>query len=393
VTLLAACGGGGSGSPSPAAQVPGGGGGSTGFVYRAPRDLDDGWQIADGPGAGRIEALENLMDAIAGGAFPDTDAIAIAQYGELVFDETLRTGLDEFDAEVGNTDPGRHIQFSASKSLAAVMIGIAIDQGFISGVDTPYLQLFPYSAYANWDERKAGITLEDVLTMRLGLEWNEWDPPYDHPDNQLFSFHAAHHDYSKGLLDLPMVHAPGETFAYNTVASTSLGQAIENSTGLSLVDFANSYVIDAMQLREISALDTPTRLPDLGRGLFLYTRDMAKFGQLIMDGGRWNDTRIVSTDWVDAATREHAAIGWLEPEQWDWQMSGYGYQWWLGYFELDGRRLQTFSAEGHGGQLTMVIPELELVIAINASAYSLPSTDPNRNFRLIREFILPAFSE
>ncbi len=73
------------------------------------------------------------------------------------------------------------------------------------------------------------ITLEDVLTMRLGLEWNEWDPPCELPDNQLFRFHDNHHDYSKGLLDLPLAHSPGEQFAYNTIASTSLGQALENS--------------------------------------------------------------------------------------------------------------------------------------------------------------------
>ena len=129
---------------------------------------------------------------------------------------------------MGNTDLELHALFSVSKSIASIAVGINIDKGNMSGVDTPYLSLFPYPNYENWDERKNDMTLHDVLTMRLGFAWNEWDPSYNDPGNELFDFYDDHVDYSKGLLDLPMAADPGSDFAYNTVATVSLGQAIEN---------------------------------------------------------------------------------------------------------------------------------------------------------------------
>jgi len=133
---------------------------------------------------------------------------------------------------VGNIDLSMHAQFSSSKSIASILIGIAIDRDDIGGVDVPYLSLFDYPSYDNWDDRKSLMTLDDVLTMRLGLQWDEWSVPYGDPNNAVVQFFRQNHDYSKGLLDLPMAFDPGTTFAYNTIASISLGQAIQNRNPL-----------------------------------------------------------------------------------------------------------------------------------------------------------------
>ncbi|PLX57410.1 MAG: hypothetical protein C0629_02440 [Chromatiales bacterium] len=197
-------------------------------------------------------------------------------------------------------------------------------------------------------------------------------------------------DLAQGLLDLPLVAGPGEQYAYNTVASVSLGQAIENAGPLTLIDFGTTFLAVPLQIGELEVRETPTGLPDLGSGLYLVTRDMLKFGQLFADGGVWNGQRIVSEQWVGASTLAHVELRWLEPEAWDWQVDGYGYQWWTGYFEFDGRRLASYAARGYGQQVLMVIPELELVVAVNSHGYEETAEQANQVFALIARFIIPA---
>ena len=360
------------------------------YSYQVPLDKGDGWSVANAGSLGlSVPLLESMIDAMPA-EFDIVDSIAVSYQGKLVLDETLRAELSDFDAWVGNTDPGMHILFSASKSIASIAIGIAIDQGFIANVDVPYLSLFPYSSYDNWDARKDDLLLEDVLTMRLGIDWNEWDPPYSSPDNRMFRFYEEETDYSKALLDLPMTSDPGTTFAYNTAASVSLGQAIENSSPFSLIEFGFNYLLGPLNISDVEVLRTPTDLPDLGRGLFLHTRDFLKFGQLFADGGSWNGVPIVSENWVNESTRARVAMSWLQPDNYDWKFDGYAYQWWTGYFEFEGREIRTFAARGYGQQVLMVIPELELVVAVFSHAWDENAYEVTQVFELINRFIVPA---
>jgi CubicO group peptidase (beta-lactamase class C family) len=384
IGLLAACSGGSNsgdgGTPPP-----------TPYAYQAPANLGDGWTVSDAGSQGlSVPRLEDMMAAIGRGEYPIIDSIAIASRGNLVFEETIRTQLDEKDGWVANTDLSLHAQFSASKSVASILVGIAIDQGHISGVDTPYLGLFDYPDYDNWDARKDQITLHHVLTMRLGLEWDEWSVPYGDPDNAVVRFFNQHHDYSKGLLDLPMAMDPGASYAYNTIASISLGQAIQNRNPLTYADFLRTYLLDPLRITDVTWTSTPTGLPDLGGGLYLHARDMVKFGQLYMDDGRWNGQQIVSSDWVTASLQTYTELSWTDPDSRDWKVDGYGYQWWTGHFEHNAQDLSAYAARGWGQQTVMVIPDLQLVIAINSNDYDGQPNAVNQVFGLIDRFILPA---
>ena len=387
LVLLSACGG----SDSATTGNAGGGGPVPGYTYHPPPAIGDGWIVGDASNQGLlVERLEEMMAAIDRGEYPIVDSIAIASQGTLVFDETIRTGLDDKDQWVGNGDLSSHAQFSSSKSIASVLIGIAIDLGNIGGVEVPYLNLFDYPSYDNWDERKNQITLHHVLAMRLGLQWDEWSVPYGDPNNAVVRFFNTHHDYSKGLLDLPVEVDPGTEFAYNTIASVSLGQAIQNQGSLTCGDFLNTYLLDPLSISRVAWVETPTGLPDLGGGLYLSGRDMLKFGQMYMDDGRWNGQQIVSSEWVAASIQAYTELAWTEPETRAWKVDGYGYQWWVGHFERNGQVLSAFAARGWGQQTLMVIPELELVIAINANDYDGRPDAVNQVFGLIDRFILPA---
>lgn len=383
--LLSACGSGDSAAP------PGNGGGVLlGYVYQTPATIGDGWTVSDAAGQGMpAQSLENMMHAIGRGEFPIIDSIAIVRHGALIFDETVRTNLDENDSRVANGDLSMHAQFSSSKSIVSIVIGVAIDKGDISGVDAAYLSFFDYPGYDNWDTRKDQITLKNVLAMRLGLLWDEWSPPYTDPNNKLVRFFDLNHDYGKGLLDLPMETNPGAKFAYNTIASVSLCQAIENRSPLTCADYLSTYLLDPLQITRIKWLETPTGLPNLGSGLYLSSRDMAKFGQMYMDGGSWNGQQIVSNDWVTASIQAYTDLQWSEPQTMDWKLDGYGYQWWTGHFERNGQGLSSFATRGYGQQTVITIPALELVVAINSNDYDQRADRVNQVFSLIDRFILP----
>ncbi len=392
-TLATACGGGGGGG--------GGGDGAntpntppvsdspaplTGF--NRPEDLGDGWQIEEDSPLDQ-QRLDDLFTAIAENRFPNLDALAVAHQGQLIVDYTHREVLDRFDEDVSNQNLSMHLQFSISKSLAAILVGIAIDQDDLAGVDQPYLSLFDYPDYAHLDERKRAMTLGDVLSMRLGLQWDEMNPDYSQTDNQLFSLQRNSTDWTKALLDLPMAAEPGEEFAYNTVATTSLGQAIENIQPLMLVDYVAQYLLGPLGISDVEVLRTPTELPDLGRGVYLTSRDLLKFGELVRSKGRWNNQVVVSEDWIEEMLKVRTEMAWRVPEAFSWQVEGYGYQWWVGHYLVGERKITAYAARGFGLQVLMIVPELGLVIAVNSHGYDIDANE-EEVFGMIGDYLIPA---
>jgi CubicO group peptidase (beta-lactamase class C family) len=382
--VLASCGGGSGPEESP----------DPGFRYQVPATLADGWRVSHAADQGIDPVdLEALADAVLADEFPHVDSIAVARSGELVFDHVFRTRLDDRDDRVGNTDLAMHAQFSATKGVTSLLVGIAVDQGIFTGPDQAYLDLFDYPELDNPDPRKSLITLGDVLAMRLGLEWDEWDPPYTSTENRLNRFYEQEVDYSKALLDLPMVADPGSAFAYNTAATISLGQAIENRAPMALVDYGASELMAPLEISDIEFLETPTGLPNGGSGFYFRTRDMVKFGQLLLDGGSWKGNRVVSEAWIAELLVPRTDIQWLEPDAWDWQLAGYGYQWWLGYYEVEGETVDTWVAWGFGGQWVVVVPTLDLVVAVNTGGYDGSDAALNEGHALIRRFIVAPLME
>ena len=387
VLLLAACGGNNSGSAPPVPPP-------VAYNYAVPADRGDGWGVANAADIGLpVAVLEDMMNDIRAGQFPNIDSIAIARNGVLVFDEIIRTSTAYDDDLIGNNDLSIHRQFSASKSVVSLMVGIAIDEGYIADVGVPYLNLFPYQGYLNWDVRKDDMMLEHVLGMRLGLSWDEWDPPYSSTQNQLRRFYDENVDYSKGLLDLVLVADPGSVFAYNTVATLSLGQMVENAVPMSLLDYMNNKLIVPLNITSFQFLTTPTGLPNGGASFYFRSRDMAKFGQLALDDGLWNGQRVVSSSWIDSSMTPLSNLEFMNLEEWDWQVDGYGYHWWTGYYDVGGVIYGTYCAWGYGGQWVIAIPDFDIVIAVNSHAYETDDGGVNEAHALVRNYILAALTD
>ena len=354
---LAACGGGGGGG--------GGGGAWIQYTYTPPIDNGDGWEVSSLAAEGMDEEpITTMMERILNDNYPGIDAVAIARNNKLVLHQQIRTETGQFDPWAGNNDPERHILHSTSKSVTSALIGIAIDQGHIASTQVPFYDLFNYGAYDNWDPRKADMTLEDALTMRLGLEWDEWSLPYTNPSNDLVFLENNNTDWAKALLDLPMESDPGADFTYNTAATIAIGQALENATGIPMAQYANQYLFFPMDIFDAIWARSPTGLPIGGSGLYLKVRDQLKFGQLFVNDGVWDGDQLISAAWVaDSMVRR------VDISSWASYSEAYGFQWWLDDFVHQPQLTEAWVTAGYGGQYTFCIPDLDLVVAFHGHNY------------------------
>jgi WD40 repeat protein len=235
--------------------------------------------------------------------------------------------------------------YSATKSVSSILFGIAIDQGFINGVNENVLDYFSEYTFANVDSDKESMTFEHILTMTSGLFWNEDDVPWG-PTNTLYQMLDSD-DYVQSVLDQPMVATPGTAWFYNSGGTQLLLSIIEKATGMSAMDFAFDNLFEPLGIEqdEVDWTTWDSNGEIAGwTGVSLSTRNMAKIGLLMLNKGLWNGERVVSEEWVVNSTRGY--------KSWN-----YGYQWW--------RRsdVNAFYASGYHDVKIMVFPDYDVAVA------------------------------
>ncbi|QHW34567.1 serine hydrolase [Paenibacillus rhizovicinus] len=240
--------------------------------------------------------------------------------------------------------------YSCTKSFVSALIGIAIDRGNITSVEEPVSTYFPSLADAE-DARYGEMTLRHLLTMTSGLDWPDFDKPY-------WQMKRCD-DWVAFILSQPMAHHPGSAFAYNTGGSHLLSAILTQATGMSTFDFAQANLFGKLNFRK-PRWNSASGIHEGGAGLHLTVWDMAKFGQLYLQGGEWEGERIVSRSWVEASTTSHHK----GLQHYDPPIFGeYGYHWWVSDAAHNGT-VDCYFAKGYGGQFIFVVPSLELVAAI-----------------------------
>jgi CubicO group peptidase (beta-lactamase class C family) len=246
---------------------------------------------------------------------------------------------------------------SVSKSVTSLAVGIAIDRGLIRSVNEPIFSFFPALSDLRSAE-KDRIQLVHALTMSMGLKWVEATPATGDYNNDEARMHIAW-DPCRYVLGLPVTAPAGQEFFYNTGALTLVSAIMRKATGRPLDEFARENLFEPLGITRLEwnryRGDT-----DAGGGLRLRPRDMAKIGQLVLAGGRWNDRQIVSKAWIETSTA---------PKLKGTDDQLYGYLWWLGRSRLNGREVHWVGALGRGGQSIRIIPELDLVVVVTAGYY------------------------
>jgi CubicO group peptidase (beta-lactamase class C family) len=280
-----------------------------------------------------------------------------------------------------------HDTRSSGKTLTGTLVGIALDQGAQFQLDSPIYPLFPeYKDFAHPDSRKQKITVEDLLTMDSGYACDDNDD--DSPGNEdTMQGQARQPDWYKYTLDLPMMDEPGDKKAvYCTAGINLLGGILHNTTHMRLTQFFQKYYAGPLDIRDYHINLAPTGDAYLGGGIYLKPRDMLKLGQLYLDGGQWNGKQVVSKKWTELATTQHSFF----PANDYAAGHGYGYTWHLHDVTANGQTYKVYIAEGNGGQLVMVVPELDLAAVITAGNYGNFPTWRKFEEELLPQYIIPA---
>ena len=291
--------------------------------------------------------LAGLIDRVRERQLP-LHRLVVIRRGQLILDATLYP-----DA------PDRpHDEASVTKSITSLLIGIAIDQGYIDSVHQPVTDLLPATAQGRADTRHAAITVEHLLTMTSGL-----DCGFEPGERELAAMRRSD-DWAAFALSLPMRATPGSTYAYCSCNNHLLSAILSARTRMSALAFAQMYLFGPL---EISA----ARWPADGKGrshgwgdLHLRPQDLAKIGELFRNGGLWKGRRIVSEAWIRESVSPRVKVR---------EGVGYGYSWWIN----TTRTPHIYEAEGRGGQRLAVVPDKDLVIVFNGGGVNTDDIAPD----------------
>lgn len=261
--------------------------------------------------------------------------------------------------------------FSCTKSVTSALLGMAINEGHIIGVNETLLSFFTGLTIANQSIEKDAITLEHVLTMTSGLAWDEW--PYGPTSSYTHMTDSS--DWTQYVLDQPMRHTPGAVWDYNSGGSHLLSMVINQTVESTTLAYADSQLFAPLGITEYEWETDPQGVVAGGSNLHLTPRDMAKYGYLYLNNGTWDGEELVPASWVNVSTTDHAT-----PYN-DTDSIGYGYHWWI------NRPINTYLAIGYRGQQINVVPEHNLVVVFTAG-YEQASF-----LTIMEDYIIPAIGD
>ncbi len=241
---------------------------------------------------------------------------------------------------------------SVSKTIVAALLGAAIDRGIILNVDARLGDVAPRLIPGNAETGVAQITLEDLVTLRAGLERTS-GPNY--------GSWVSSSNWVANALSRPLVAEPGGRMLYSTGSTHILGAALAEVTGRSLLDLARDWLGDPLGIEIPAWTRDPQGYYLGGNEMALSPRALARFGEMVRLSGRFNDMQVLSEDWIDAS--------FVPRTRSPWSGLGYGYGWFLGQAAGQPYAL----ARGYGGQVVAVAPETGVTIVI--------TSDPTRPAR------------
>ena len=260
---------------------------------------------------------------------------------------------------------------SASKSILSALVGIALDRGYLNSVQDNIGRFFPEHLISIDDAKKKTITIEDLLTMRSGLESTS---------NINYGRWVQSGHWVRYVLSRPLLDEPGGRMIYSTGNSHLLSAILTKATKMSTFEFARRYLAEPLGVSMAPWMRDPQGVYLGGNEMHWTPRGMLAFGELYLNGGRVRDKQIVSEVWIKESLKPRTRSWWSGRE--------YGYGWWIDSF--GGH--ETYYAWGHGGQFIFVVPGLKLVVATT----SLPSPGEGRRehqralYDLMEQEIVPA---
>ncbi len=255
----------------------------------------------------------------------------------------------------------RHVLHSLSKSFTSTAVGLAVAEGKLS-VDDPVLKFFPEDAPAEPSAKLKAMRVRDLLTMSTG---HQSEPRFT-PEQPWVRAFLAH----------PVEHKPGAHFQYNSPATYMQSAIVQKVTGQSVLEYLRPRLFEPLGIDGAEWSASPQGVTVGGWGLHIRTEDIAKFGQLYLQKGKWNGKQIVPAAWIEQATAKQVSNGSDPVKDWD---QGYGFQFWR-------CRHGAFRGDGAFGQFCIVLPDQDTVVAITSD-----TKDMQAQLNIVWDKLLPAF--
>ncbi|HEX3473860.1 MAG TPA: serine hydrolase, partial [Kofleriaceae bacterium] len=349
------------------------------YAYQPPPALDDGWPTGTLEDAGisrpGIEAfIQTVVDLpIDSVHAPQIEGVLIARHGTLVLEEYFH----------GERRDRLHDTRSAAKSLTATIVGAAIHAGAPLAVSSPVYRTMTGGALGqDLDPRKQAMTLEHLLMMRSGYFCDDGDPSAPGNEDTLQS-QTDEPDYYRYSLQVPLATPPDQRSVYCSMSPNLALGMVGRATGESGLDTFDRLVGGPLGMARYAWPLDPAGHAYGGGGVRALPRDFMKLGQLMLDGGVWHGHRVLDREFVARASAPLHDLNGIQ----------YGYLWWSIEYPYKDRTLRAWFAAGNGGQTVMVVPALDLVIAIYGGNYSDPPAAVHVQQDLAPTYILPAVRE
>ncbi len=331
--------------------------------------------------------LQAADAAVRAGQFQAITSIVIARKDQLVFEAY-------YDPE--GREALRNTR-SATKSVAGMLLGLAIADGHVASVKASVLEHLPRQAeHGRREPRKAAISFEDLITMSGPLECNDWNEWSRGNEERMYLVE----DWVGFFWELPMRGFPawatapkdsphGRAFSYCTAGVSTVGAALSAAVREPLAQYAQRRLFEPLGITAAQWQFMPAvpqqqpagpPIPQAGGGLGLRSLDLLKLGQLYRDGGRWQGRQLMPAAWVAAS---------LSPQARMEDGTDYGYLFWGHQFQVGERRIRSWAMNGAGGNTVQIIPELDAVVVITSSNYQVRNA-PKLTMDLLAKHLLPA---
>jgi CubicO group peptidase (beta-lactamase class C family) len=276
-----------------------------------------------------------------------------------------------------------HVTMSVTKSITSAILGIAVDQGYIDVNESIFSYLPEYKDYGK--DGKEDITVEHLLTMTSGLEWDEWSGAHGTTANDIDVIYIdCQEDPLKCILSRPLVSKPGASFTYSGGNMILLGEILRNATGRDILDFGTEYLFDPLGIDSVSWYQFENGVYACDGSVAMTPRDMLKIGITFLDEGAWNGQQLISKKWVEKSKTNYGDNTGIRVPLDDTGRNGYAYTWWTNTLSSPLGKVDIFQASGWGGQEIIVIPDLNMVVVFTGGNYVVKK----HIHKMLEEYIL-----
>ena len=331
---------------------------------------------------GQVDSLrlDSMYQQIKAGHYPNIHAVLVQQSGDLKYEAY-------FD---GYTADSLHDTRSAFKSVTSLLVGIALDKGYLKSVDTPLLDFFP--DFTPTDLRQQQISLRHLLEMKGGLRAEEFYGIGPYLEDEM----SETDNWVQYALQVPLKDQPGLNFSYNSCEPLLVGAALSHAVETSIMDFSKEHLFAPLGITRYRWTITPAGYGMTAGSFFMSPRDMVKLGELVLREGKWQGQTIISAPWIRTSTRcltpiDFSFVRYSRMDNAELQSARYGYYWYkerLRYREID---TVVLFASGNGGQYIMILPDWDMVVVFTGGNYG--NWRGKLPFEILLKYILPSFEK